>query len=773
MTTPLVLRLLIEGSATGAIKALVGVSGEARKTSQSLSQMDVASAGFAKTRNDIVGLETQLRGLRSVAASALGFAGIGLGVGQVIQLADAYSNMTGRLRLATQYTGDYDQVLASLRTSAGETRSSLQGSVDLFTKMSPALAGIGISGQRAVDIITTVNQAVALSGVSAQAAEAAIVQLGQGFGSGVLRGEELNSVMEQTPALAQAIADGLGVAIGQLRVMAEAGELTSERVAKALEKSAESVRKNFDKLPQTVGSALVALKNELLIYVGETDKAAGGTSTLANMIVALAAAFRDGAPPIVAFTEFIKVMVNGLDGAYRMIQIVGIGLAGYAATAKAALSGDFDGARDIWRQLGQDIDAVLQRQLLTDKKVVESAVDSTKKRELLESQLAAQQDRLNKARAFEAGKTSDSIAAKDKENIDKRIADQQRLVDAVRSAWQSTLAEIDKARQKQTDLLKEAGDYRQRGQDAAFNASLVGKSPEQQAAAKSSRLNDLAGQGNFESARARVAAIEGDAKRYDALAGTAEKKLLAALKLAEDVGDATKAESLGNELAKLKEAGAKLEGKKADDGQDQAAAQATLLNNLQAQLEKMKADARSIEVKAEVSDATSKISGLQQQLAALPESKTITVTVNTVKTGESQTLPDGSTGVVPALPGRAFGGPLPGWAPHDRADNMIYRGTPGEWVIQRPAVRYWGRDFISAINAMRMPKFAFGGELGGSSMVSRLRVPSISASAGGGQRNPDVFDFGPLGKVRARSTSSTASDVEAVLKRAALQFGRR
>ncbi len=738
MANPLILRLLIQARSDGT--------------------------GFAQTRSEIATLERSLRGLQSLAISALSFAGVGLGAGAVIQLADAYANMAGRLRLATQYTGDFDQMLAALRKSAADTRSDLQGTVDLFAKMSPALAAIGINGQSSVDVITTINQAVGLSGASAQAAAAALYQLGQGFGAGALRGEELNSVLEQTPALARAIADGIGVPIGELRKLGEQGELTAERVAQALQRVAPQVADDFSRLPVTVGQALTSLQNELLIYIGQTDSAAGGTSALSSVILELAAAFRDGAPPIVAFTEFVKTMVNGLDGAYRMIQIVGIGLAGYAAAAKAALTGDFDGARDIWLQLGKDIDAVLQRKLLTDRKVEQSEVDSTKKRELLANQLAAQKKRLADAVAYESGKASDSVVAKDKANIDKRIADQQRLVDAVRSAWQATLAEIDKARQKQTDLLKEAGDYRQRGQDAAFNARLKNMSPEQQVTAKKSRLDDLAGQGNYESARARVAAIEGDAKRYDALAGTAEKKLLSALALAEEVGDATKAEALGNELAKLKEAGAKLEGKKATDAQSLAEQQAAMLNDLQAKLEKMKADARSIEVKAEVEDAKNKISGLEQQIAALPDSKTITVNVVT-----NGSLPAAAADM--AVPARAYGGPLPGVAPHDRADNMLYLGTPGEWVIQRPAVRFWGPEFMAAINAMRMPRFAFGGELGGS-MVSRLRVPSITP-AGAGRSAPDVFDFGALGKVRVSKTSDTAKDVAAVLKRAALGWGNR
>lgn len=86
---------------------------------------------------------------------------------------------------------------------------------------------------------------MAISGASATAAQAALTQFGQALASGQLRGEELNSVMEQTPALAKAIADGMGVSVGELRKKAQDGEMTIEKVIQALERAADSVDKNL------------------------------------------------------------------------------------------------------------------------------------------------------------------------------------------------------------------------------------------------------------------------------------------------------------------------------------------------------------------------------------------------------------------------------------------------------------------------------------------------------------------------------------------------
>lgn len=760
----LLLKLIIDGTNAGAIRALAQTSTESQKTAAALAGVDKASGGFDNTRAGLAAVEGQLKSLQALGRNALQFAGIGLGISELVQLGDIYTQMTGRLRLVTQYTGDYAEVQQLLRNSASTTRSELVGTVDLYAQMSPALKGIGLSAAQSVGVITTINQAIALSGSSSQSAQAALVQLGQGFASGALRGEELNSIMEQTPALAQAIADGLGVSRGALRKMGEEGKLTAEAVATALQKVSDQVNDDFSKAPVTVGQAFTILKNEILVYVGATDQAVGGTSTLAEVVSNVADEFRNGGPAVSAFTGFIKIMVNGLDGAYRLLKIVGIGLAGYAAAAKAALSGNFSEAKAIWQDLGRDIDAVLQKPLVGQQKAVEVVADSARKRMQLEQQLADEVKRLEALKAFVAGKTSDNIAAKDKTNIDARIADQQRLVDAVRSAWQQQLAEAEKFAESAKAKLAKASDFRDAGQSAVFNAGLKGMSEEDQVGAKSSRMTDLQGQGSYEAARARMAAIEGDVKKFDAASAMAEKRLKEALQLAQDIGDVSSIESLSNDLAKLQETSAAIDQKKSGEAQARAADQAKLLGELQQQLDALTKEARIVEVKAEITDAETKVKGLTNQLAELKD-KTITVTVNTVNTDNAP---------VPAeeLPARAFGGPLPGYSSHDRADNMIYRGTPGEWVIQRPSVRYWGTDFMRAINERRLPKFAFGGELGGNSMASRISVPRISNGMTQSSRAPLVLDFGKLGRYKAEASADTVDEMARALKRVALQFGR-
>lgn len=765
----LLLKLIIDGTNAGAIRALLGVSTESQKTAAALGGVDKASGGFGNTRAGLTAVEGQLKSLQALGRNALQFAGVGLGVSELIQLGDTYTQMTSRLKLVTQYTGDYVEVQQLLRNSASTSRSDLVATVDLYSQMSPALKGIGLNAAQSVGVITTINQAIALSGASSQAAQAALVQLGQGFASGALRGEELNSIMEQTPALAQAIADGLGVSRGALRKMGEEGKLTAEAVATALQKVADQVNEDFSKAPVTVGQAFGQLKNEILVYVGAADQAYGGTSALAEVIAGVAEEFRNGGPAITAFTGFIKIMVDGLDGAYRILKLVGISLAGFAAMATEALSGNFAGAKDIWQQMGKDIDAVLQKPQVGQQKAVEAASDSARKRLLLEQQLADEVKRLEALKAFEAGKTSDNIAAKEKSNIDARIADQQRLVDAVRTAWQQQLAEAEKFAEAAKAKLSKATDFRDAGKSAAFSASLKGMSEEDQIAAKSSRMTDLQGQGSYEAARARMAALEGDVKKFDAASAQAEKRLKEALQLAQDIGDVASIESISEALAKNQEAGAALDQKKAAEAQARAADQARLLGDLQKQLDALTKEARTVEVKAEITDAESKIKGLTNQLAELKD-KTVTVTVNTVNTGNAPAATP-----TEAIPARAFGGPLPGWAPNDRADNMLYRGTPGEWVIQRPSVRYWGPEFMRAINERRMPKFAFGGQLGGNnSLASRVSVPRLGQGNAAAQSSatPLVLDFGALGRYKASAEQNTADQIVRVFRNAALGRGR-
>ena len=144
---------------------------------------------------------------------------------------------------------------------------------------------LGVSQNALLGVIQTISQAVTISGGSAASAQAALVQLSQGFAAGALRGEELNSVMEQTPRLAQAIADGMGVSVGKLRELGQAGALTAEAVLGALEKSAAGVAVEFGKMAVTVEQASTNAANSVLLkLVGAFDKLTGATSILGKAL---------------------------------------------------------------------------------------------------------------------------------------------------------------------------------------------------------------------------------------------------------------------------------------------------------------------------------------------------------------------------------------------------------------------------------------------------------------------------------------------------------
>lgn len=203
------------------------------------------------------------------------------------QTADAYNNLQSRIKLVTGEGAAFQTAFDGIAAVAQRTSSNLESTGNLFAKLAQAGQAMGVGQAEALALTETVNQAVQLSGASAQASDAAITQLIQGLQGGVLRGDEFNSVMEQSPRLAKALADGLGTTTGELRKMAEAGQLSSEVVIKALQGQSDAVAAEFGKLPPTVGRALENLSTNWTLYVGQVDKATGASSAAASVIGAL------------------------------------------------------------------------------------------------------------------------------------------------------------------------------------------------------------------------------------------------------------------------------------------------------------------------------------------------------------------------------------------------------------------------------------------------------------------------------------------------------
>lgn len=252
-----------------------------------------AQADGARTAQaGLAGVASQLRTLQTLAGTALGGSLIGSLVKDVAATADEYANLGARIKLVTGEGAAFDAAFEGVRDVALRTNAELEGTATLFARITQAGKDAGLSSQdaatQALALTETINQSVALSGASADASKAAITQLIQGLQSGVLRGEEFNSVMEQSPRLARALADGLGVTTGELRKMAEQGRLTSATVISALQGQSETLQREFSQLPQTVGRAIQNLSTAWTVYIGEADKGSGASRSAAEAIGFLA-----------------------------------------------------------------------------------------------------------------------------------------------------------------------------------------------------------------------------------------------------------------------------------------------------------------------------------------------------------------------------------------------------------------------------------------------------------------------------------------------------
>lgn len=203
-----------------------------------------------------------------------------LGIGSARQLsamADEWTTVNNRLKLVISSSYELKQVRGQLMASANNTGQSLGTVAELYNKLAMSQAQTGISGRKLLQLTDTINKAMVIGGGSAESQAAALVQLSQAFASGTLRGEELNSVLEQAPGLAQTLAKGLGVTVGQLRALAANGKLTSEAVANAILKQSADVNAQFGKMDKTIGQSATSLKNKVMSYVGALNESSGAT----------------------------------------------------------------------------------------------------------------------------------------------------------------------------------------------------------------------------------------------------------------------------------------------------------------------------------------------------------------------------------------------------------------------------------------------------------------------------------------------------------------
>lgn len=251
-----------------------------------------------------------------------------------LQTADSYTLLDNKLKLVTGSAGELAAVHQGLYDQAMRSHSSYAASVDLYTRFARATQNLGTSQRELLRIVETVNKAFIISGATQEEASNAITQLSQGMASGVLRGEEFNSIMEQGSRVAQILAEHLKTDVGGLRKLAGEGKITSEVIVSAFAASAQKIDTEFGKIEATIGQAMTNLRTVIGSLVSDTNTAAGSTNKIAYGIENIATTIDQNRDGIIELFSTMLSIANGVVGATANI---GRSIAGWSAVKRGDL----------------------------------------------------------------------------------------------------------------------------------------------------------------------------------------------------------------------------------------------------------------------------------------------------------------------------------------------------------------------------------------------------------------------------------------------------
>ncbi|WP_312816295.1 tape measure protein [Atlantibacter subterraneus] len=240
-------------------------------------------ASVNRTERSVANMDRAMSNLSGVARGLLA----ALSVQQVASYADAWTTLNNKLANAVRPQEELVDVTTRVFDITQKTRSSLDATATLYARLERGTREYNTSAEDLAKLTTIINQGFVVSGATAQEAENAIIQLSQGIASGVLRGEEFNSVSEQGSRLMVALAQSLGVGIGELRAMAAEGKLTTDVVVNGLLSQGDEIGKEFANTVTTISQAMQTAGNNITKFFGENSTVKSFVSTFNNSVVSV------------------------------------------------------------------------------------------------------------------------------------------------------------------------------------------------------------------------------------------------------------------------------------------------------------------------------------------------------------------------------------------------------------------------------------------------------------------------------------------------------
>jgi tape measure domain-containing protein len=279
---------------------------------------------FTDLGNSVQRLGTRFGFLNNQVARIGGTLAAAFSVRALVDMTGQWTDYTSRIRLAIPATEDVDQVMKRLQQTARGTYSSLGNTIEGFVSNSTALKELGMTTKQQLDFQEALNNALVVSGARGEQAAAVNYSLTKAMSLGVLRGQELNSILARGGRVAELLAEHFGVTRGELLKLGQAGQITADVIQQVLLGNMEKLREEAASMPATIADGFILINNALLGYVGNADQASGLSSMLAEALVWVA--------------DNINIVANAaiaLAGAFLLVK--GVGLAADLIAIAAAL----------------------------------------------------------------------------------------------------------------------------------------------------------------------------------------------------------------------------------------------------------------------------------------------------------------------------------------------------------------------------------------------------------------------------------------------------
>lgn len=327
--------------------------------------------GVRRVISSVDSLGTQFTRLGQLAAGAFS-------VRELVTAADAYATLTGRIKLASEGLGDAAQAQKQLFDIANTARTSVEGLSNTYASLARAAGESGRSQAELLRTTDTLAKAMTIGGGAVESQKAALMQFAQGLSAGTLRGEELNSVMEQAPRLAKALADGLGVPTGALKTLAEEGRITADAIFEALERSRAKIEQEFTQLPTTIGQALTVLNNSFMQTIGVFDETNKISSGFADAILGIGKNMDVVVPTVGAMAAGLVVLRTSATAAAVATGALGtaVGVLGGPIGLIATALGIGATAWMAWKGAATDSEKAVETQVVNSDAEIQSRIDA-------------------------------------------------------------------------------------------------------------------------------------------------------------------------------------------------------------------------------------------------------------------------------------------------------------------------------------------------------------------------------------------------------------